>query len=82
MKIDLTPEQESWLKSRVANGNFATVADAIRTILDEHMAVVDDDLAWAKPLVEEGERAIERGDVMSLEEFRSRSSNLLKTFKS
>ena len=81
MLIELTPEQEAWLKTRVANGSFASVADAISSILDERISVEDDDLAWAKPLVEEGERAFERGDVMTLDEFRSRTSDILKSLK-
>jgi antitoxin ParD1/3/4 len=32
------------------------------------------DMAWAKPLVDEGLRALERGDVLTLEEHRARNA--------
>lgn len=81
MKIDLTPEQETWLTAHVASGDFESMADAIRSLIDERIAEEDDDLAWAKPLVEEAERAIERGEVMTLEEHRARNAARLQSLK-
>jgi antitoxin ParD1/3/4 len=38
MKITLTSEQEAWLRSRVAAGAFASIEDAARQVIDEHLA--------------------------------------------
>ncbi len=44
--------------------------------LDAHIATgeEDDDLAWARPLVDEAGSDIERGDVMTLERHRARNA--------
>jgi Arc/MetJ-type ribon-helix-helix transcriptional regulator len=31
MKVELTPQQEAWLKQAIAEGRFASVEDAMRT---------------------------------------------------
>ena len=38
MLISLTPEQEAWLKSRVVAGNFASVEEAVRRVINERIA--------------------------------------------
>jgi len=72
MDITLTPEQEAWLQARVASGDFASVEDAARQLIDERIAEraveENDDLAWAKPYVDEALADIDRGDLLSLEE--------------
>lgn len=49
MTITLKPEQEAWLKTRVASGDFASVEEAARQLIDERiaerMAEENDDLA-------------------------------------
>ena len=74
MGITLTREQAAWLDARVAAG------EAVRHLLDDLMgeSVDDDDLDWAKPLVEEARVSVARGDVMSLEEHRLHTETLLK----
>ena len=68
MVIDLTPEQETWIKARVAAGDFPSVEDAVRQLIDDRIAELaqevdeHDDMAWAKPLVDEGLAAFERGE--------------------
>ena len=51
MSITLTAEQETWLKAHVATGDFASVEDAARQLIDERIAERNaeeaDDLAWA-----------------------------------
>ena len=53
MTVTLDPEQEEWLKGRVARGDFASVEEAARQLIDERIAELAlegrDDLAWAKP---------------------------------
>lgn len=80
MEIDLKADQRAWLEQRVADGEYASVPDAISRLIDAGMVerayLNADDLAWAKPFVDEGVAAVERGDVMSLEEHQARIANL------
>jgi antitoxin ParD1/3/4 len=81
MSITLTPDQEARLAMLVAAGDFATVEEAARALLDQKLADLEsdqtDDLGWAKPLVDEARTAVERGDVITLEEHRTRTRQLL-----
>ena len=50
-------------------GDYDSIEDAIASIITQHMVVdLDDDLAWAKPLVDEGRASIARGEGISLDE--------------
>ena len=80
MSITLTSEQETWIKAHVATGNFVSVEAAARQLIDERIAEIahgggdeQDDMAWAKPLVDEARADIARGDVLTLEEHRARN---------
>jgi Arc/MetJ-type ribon-helix-helix transcriptional regulator len=68
MKIKLLPEQKRWLEARVAAGEFASREAAVRQIIAERMAVVADDLGWAKPDIEPPRAVVARRDVLSVEE--------------
>ena len=84
MPITLKPEQEAWLKERVATGDFASIEEAARQLIDERIAVREfenDDLAWAKPLVDEGLAALERGEFISLEEHKARNAARLAALR-
>jgi antitoxin ParD1/3/4 len=81
MSITLTPEQETWIKAHVATGDVASVEEAVRQLIDDRIAELahdeggeQGDMAWGKPLVDEGLRALERGDVLTLEEHRARNA--------
>jgi antitoxin ParD1/3/4 len=81
MSITLTPEQETWIKAHVATGDFASVEEAAHQLIDDRIAELandegdeQDDMAWAKPLVDEARAAIARGDVLTLEEHRARNA--------
>lgn len=81
MSITLTPEQETWIKAHVATGDFASVEEAARQLIDDRIAELandedgeHDDMAWAKPLVDEGLAALERGDFITLQEHRARNA--------
>ena len=41
----------------------------------------EDDLAWAKPLVDEGLAALERGEFMSLEDHKARNAARLAALR-
>jgi antitoxin ParD1/3/4 len=85
MTITLTPEQHKWIAEHVARGEFPSVEDAVRELLDfgiaEYELDDDDDLAWAKADVEEGIAAIERGDFVTLDEFKKRNAARLEALK-
>ena len=89
MTITLRPDQEAWLRTRVANGDYASVEAAARQILDQKIAELADaegdaadDLAWAKPYVDEGRAVVARGEVLSLEEYEARTGALIASLKS
>jgi antitoxin ParD1/3/4 len=82
--LTLTPEQEAWLHAHVATGDFASVEEAARQLIEERIAerdLEDDDLEWAKPLLEEARADIARGDVMSLEEHKARNAARLAALR-
>jgi len=85
MTITLTPEQEAWFKTHVARGQFASVEDAARQLIDERIAEraaeESDDLAWAKPDVDEARAAVARGEYVTLEEHRDHNAALLASLK-
>ena len=81
MTITLTPEQQKWLAAHVARGDFPSIERAALQLIDERIAERElaeaDDMAWAKPYVEEGLAALERGEVVSLEEHQARNAKRL-----
>jgi antitoxin ParD1/3/4 len=61
MTITLTADREAHLNAPVASGDFASVEQTAWTLLAERLAereIEDDDLAWAKPLVDEASRRL------------------------
>jgi antitoxin ParD1/3/4 len=75
MTITLTADQEASLSALVAAGDFASIEEAARALLDERLAereIAADDFAWAKPFIDEAEADIARGNVLTLEEHRAR----------
>jgi antitoxin ParD1/3/4 len=70
MNITLPREQQEWLEAQVKAGAYESIDEAVASILAEHMQPDIDDLEWAKPLVEEARAAAERGETMTLEEYR------------
>ena len=70
MNITLPREQQEWLEAQVRAGAYESIDEAVASIVAEHMQFDVDDLEWAKPLVEEARAAAERGETMTLEEYR------------
>lgn len=62
---------------------FVSVEDAARRLLDERIAELENgedethDLTWAKSYVDAGVAALDRGDVVSLEDYKARMAALL-----
>jgi antitoxin ParD1/3/4 len=85
MQITLTPGQEAWLRAQVANGDFASIEEAVRQLIDERIAErgaeETDDLAWAKPYVDEAREAVARDEFVSLEEHKAHNATLLAALK-
>jgi antitoxin ParD1/3/4 len=68
----------------VVAGAFASIEEAARQLIDERIAereLEEDDLAWEKPLVDEGVVALERGECISLEEHKARNAARLAALK-
>jgi antitoxin ParD1/3/4 len=84
MLISLTADQQAWLEARVERGEFASVDEAARQLIDERIAereVEGDDLDWARPYVEEARVAVANGEVIDREEYRARNAARLAAFK-
>jgi antitoxin ParD1/3/4 len=84
MTITLTPEQLAWIDAHIARGDFPSVEEAVRQLIDERIAerlIEDDDLSWAKPLVDKAIAEAERGDVISLEELKARNAARLAAMR-
>jgi antitoxin ParD1/3/4 len=81
MNITLPPEQQKWLKSEVAAGRFHSLDDAIAAAVAELMTIDSDDLAWARPFVEQARASVARGDVVSGDEFFERLQSKLDALR-
>jgi antitoxin ParD1/3/4 len=82
MNITLPPEQKDWLDAEVAAGRFDSIDDAIAAAVADLMSVGTDDLAWAKPYVEQAWASVARGDTISGDEFFERLEKKLSTLRS
>jgi len=79
MTITLTSEQLRWLEQQVANGRFDSVEDAVRLAVTDLMAIDTDDLAWARPLVDEARASIARGEGLPADSVRNEIDAYLKS---
>jgi antitoxin ParD1/3/4 len=71
MNVRLKPDTEEWLKAQVAEGRFPSVEEAVEALVADDRAqasLANEDLSWAKPYIDEGIAALERGDVIPAEE--------------
>jgi antitoxin ParD1/3/4 len=81
MTISLTPAQLRWLEAGVAAGHFASVEDGVRlgiAALKDAADAADNDLAWAKPLVDDAMGDIERGEGIPADSVRAEMDRYLK----
>jgi len=85
MTITLNPDQEARIRIRVARGDFASVEEAARQLIDE--ALVEraleesDDMTWARPYVDEALAEVARGEEISLEEHKARNAARLAALR-
>jgi antitoxin ParD1/3/4 len=68
MNIKLPNNQQKWLEEQVAAGRFGSVDDAVAVAVADLMGIDDDDLAWAKPYVDEARADVAKGQTVSLED--------------
>ncbi len=73
--MTLSARQQAWLDARIASGEFASAEEAIAHLIDERIAEEeDDDMDWVKPLLDEARAEVERGEFLTLEEFKARNA--------
>jgi antitoxin ParD1/3/4 len=77
--VTLTPDQQKWLDDEVAAGRFDSPEQIVRFAIAELMLPIDtDDLAWAKPYVDEAIAQIERGEGIPAEKVFAETDAWLK----
>jgi antitoxin ParD1/3/4 len=69
MNISLPKEQLEWLQAEVAAGHFSSIDEALSVAVADLKALSEDDLAWAKPYVDEAREQVARGETLSEAEF-------------
>ena len=82
MNITLSPEQQQWLEAQVAAGRFTSIEQAIGVAIADLKSINTDNLAWAKPYVDQARGSAARGDVVSGEEFLKRLDDKLQALRS
>ncbi|MFZ1103763.1 MAG: hypothetical protein WAN86_13130 [Hyphomicrobiaceae bacterium] len=82
MDVSLPSDQQKWLEAEVAAGRFESIDDALAAAVAELMSIDADDLAWAKPYVEQARASVARGAVISGEEFFRRLEGRLDKLRS
>ena len=79
MDITLKPEPLKWLEEQVAAGAYASIDDAVHIAVAGLMAIETDDLAWAKPLVDEARASIARGEGMKAADVKAETEAYLRS---
>ena len=69
MNVTLPPDQLKWLESQVAAGQFGSIDEALAVAVADLIAIDSDDLAWAKPYVDQARASVARGYVVSGDEY-------------
>jgi antitoxin ParD1/3/4 len=82
MNISLPREQLEWLEAEVAAGHFASIDEALAVAVADLKALMDDDLAWARPFVDKARASVARGDVISGEEFFKHLNDTIESLRS
>jgi len=77
MNVQLSKDHEEWLRQQVAAGRFSSFEEAIAEAINS-LEGNDDDLAWAKPLVEQGLTELDRGEGLEAEEVFARVEERLR----
>jgi antitoxin ParD1/3/4 len=86
MDIALTPKQRAWIDAHIARGDFTSVEHAARQLIDERIAERAaeeqvDDLAWAKPYLDQALGDVAAGRILTLGEHEARMDAILTAMK-
>jgi len=65
----------------VKAGAYDSIDDAVASILAVHMSMDIDDMAWARPLVDEGRASLEQGKGLALAEHLAHIDETLEKLK-
>jgi antitoxin ParD1/3/4 len=82
MNILLPREQQEWLEAEVAAGHFSSIDEAVAAAVAELKSLLDDDLTWAKPYVDEARASVARGELLSGEEFYKHLNDKIESLRS
>ena len=82
MNISLPADQRAWLEAEVAAGHFNSVDEALAAAVASLMDLEGDDLAWAKPQVDEARASVAKGHVVSGEDYLKRLAAKAAALKS
>lgn len=69
VNITLPPYQRKWLEAEIAAGRFASLEEALAVAVSGLMEFGADDLAWAKPKVDQARASFAEGDVSAGEAY-------------
>jgi antitoxin ParD1/3/4 len=69
MNVSLPKEQLEWLEAEGAAGHFSSIDEALALAVAELKSLHENDLAWAKPYVDEARDQVARGETLSGDEF-------------
>lgn len=64
MQMTIPPDIETWARSQVTSGRYATVEDAITDAVRSR-ALRDDDLHWARPLLDVARQQASAGGIVT-----------------
>ena len=78
MTVQLSPEQQRWLEAQVAAGHFESLEQAVEVAVADLMAMSEDELDWAKPLIDAGLAELNRREVVSGDEAMASLEALLR----
>lgn len=85
MTITITHQQQAWLLDQVSRGEFRSIEDGVRQLLDERMAEraaeEGDDLAWARVHVDQARADVAAGRVLTVQEHEALMDALLTSLK-
>ncbi len=70
MTNQLTREKRACVEKRVSSGEFASLEEAAASAISDTMQSENDDLGWARPLVDQARASVERGQFVSHDEFK------------
>ncbi len=70
------------MEAEVAAGRFSSIDEALAIAVAELQALQEDDLAWAKPYVDEARASVARGELISGEEFLKHLNDKIASLRS